>query len=87
MLRQSAALNPGSGGRCFLVGCQGVTTGESDGCLGPPRSSKPLSTLLVQGEVGSIPTLSVHRDSYMKGVIELTREEIFQLTALSSCAG
>ena len=50
-----------------------------------PRSSKPLSTLPMQGEVGSIPTLSGHTAA--KGVIELTREEIFRLTALSSCAG
>lgn len=40
----------------------------------------------MQGEVGSIPTLSV-LTWQAKGVIELTREEIFQLTALSSCAG
>ena len=51
-----------------------------------PRSSKPLSTLPMQGEVGSIPTLSVLNRS-TKGVIGLTREEIFRLTALSSCAG
>ena len=50
-----------------------------------PRSSKPLSTLPMQGEVGSIPTLSGQPAT--KGVIELTREEIFRLTALSSCAG
>ena len=40
----------------------------------------------MQGEVGSIPTLSV-LTLQAKGVIELTREEIFRLTALSSCAG
>ena len=59
--------------------------GESDGCLVVPAVFKTVVDPADAGRGGF--------DSYPlrpicgEGVIELTREEIFRLTALSSCAG
>ena len=59
---------------------------ESDGCLVVPAVFKTVVDPADAGR-GGFDSYPLRSSIAGKGVIELTREEIFQLTALSSCAG
>ena len=50
----------GRGWLRYSTGAEPFRYGRVMGAWWSPRSSKPLSTLPMQGEVGSIPTLSVN---------------------------